>query len=233
VTSRSGDLTRWRLLRSSIRIFAEKGFEATGTREITQEAGVSIALIWFHFGGKAGLYLEAVRFSGRLAGRLVSKLPEVPGPGDTGPAALALRALSKMIFRAALPSPGPQSPMRGLGRAAVSLVTREMSRPRAGAEAAAAQAFLPVAAYLDRCIRALRPDLDEQGRAWLTLCIQGMLLLPVTHPGLLSMPWGPQGLQVDLESFSALILAMSLKEMRLPQDAGRECRKGSVSPSTG
>lgn len=220
MTARTGDLTRWRLLRSSIRIFAEKGFEATTTREITQEAGVSIALIWFHFGGKDGLYLEAVRFSGRLAGRLVSKLPEVPGPGDSGPAAaMALRSLSKMIIRAALPSPGSQSSMRGLGRAAVSLVARELSRPRAGAEAAAAQAFLPVAAYLDHCLRALRPDLDEQGRAWLSLGIQSMLLLPVTHPGLLSTPWGPQGSRVDPESFSAHILAMSLHETRPPLDA--------------
>ncbi len=45
------------LIDAGLRLFGAKGFAATSTREITQAAGVNIALIAYHFGGKEGLRL--------------------------------------------------------------------------------------------------------------------------------------------------------------------------------
>ncbi len=47
---------RIRLLHVALRLFAEKGFSKTSTREIAQAAGVNIASIKYYFGDKAGLY---------------------------------------------------------------------------------------------------------------------------------------------------------------------------------
>ncbi|OIO00161.1 MAG: hypothetical protein AUJ49_10100 [Desulfovibrionaceae bacterium CG1_02_65_16] len=56
-----GQATRDRLLAEALRLFAIKGFEAVGTRELAAAAGTNIASIAFHFGGKEGLYGEVVR----------------------------------------------------------------------------------------------------------------------------------------------------------------------------
>jgi AcrR family transcriptional regulator len=47
---------RERLLNIALRLFAEKGFAKTSTREIAQGAGANIASISYYFGDKAGLY---------------------------------------------------------------------------------------------------------------------------------------------------------------------------------
>ena len=48
--------TKKRLLNAAAKLFAQKGYEATGTREICQAAGANVCLIPYYFGGKQGLY---------------------------------------------------------------------------------------------------------------------------------------------------------------------------------
>ena len=56
VDARSPDLTaRARLRLAALKLFAEHGFEATSTRAIATEAGVSHALLRHHYGSKDGL----------------------------------------------------------------------------------------------------------------------------------------------------------------------------------
>lgn len=50
---------RARLLHTALRLFAEKGFANTSTRELASAAGVNIAAISYYFGDKAGLYRAA------------------------------------------------------------------------------------------------------------------------------------------------------------------------------
>jgi TetR/AcrR family transcriptional regulator, regulator of cefoperazone and chloramphenicol sensitivity len=54
-----GEDSRDRLLYAALRLFAEKGFAKTSTRDIAQAAGVNIAGISYYFGDKAGLYRAA------------------------------------------------------------------------------------------------------------------------------------------------------------------------------
>ena len=51
-----GAEARTRLLHTALRLFADKGFAKTSTREIAQAAGVNIAAISYYFGDKTGLY---------------------------------------------------------------------------------------------------------------------------------------------------------------------------------
>ncbi len=51
-----GAEARQLLLHTALRLFAEKGFAKTSTREIALAAGANIASISYYFGDKAGLY---------------------------------------------------------------------------------------------------------------------------------------------------------------------------------
>ena len=47
------------LLAAALKLFAEKGFASTSTRQLAAAAGVNIAAISYYFGDKAGLYRAA------------------------------------------------------------------------------------------------------------------------------------------------------------------------------
>jgi AcrR family transcriptional regulator len=55
-----GARARERLLAEATRLFAEKGYAGTSTREICLAAQANVAAIHYHFGGKEGLYREVL-----------------------------------------------------------------------------------------------------------------------------------------------------------------------------
>jgi len=70
---------RHRLLYAALRLFAEKGFAKTSTREIAQAAGTNVAAIRYYFGDKAGLY--AACFAEPLGGNAGDLIPFFEAPG--------------------------------------------------------------------------------------------------------------------------------------------------------
>jgi len=48
---------RQRLLCAAVELFARKGYAATTVREITEAAGVTKPVLYYHFGSKEGVYL--------------------------------------------------------------------------------------------------------------------------------------------------------------------------------
>jgi TetR/AcrR family transcriptional regulator, regulator of cefoperazone and chloramphenicol sensitivity len=72
-TTDRGERAHTRLLIEATKIFAEKGYARASTREICAAAGLNVAAIHYHYGGKEGLYravllgpIQAV--AGQLAG---------------------------------------------------------------------------------------------------------------------------------------------------------------------
>src|SRR5215470_14679801 len=55
--ARDAHATRERLLTAATQLFAARGFEGVSVTQIAQRAGVTKALINYHFGGKRKLYL--------------------------------------------------------------------------------------------------------------------------------------------------------------------------------
>jgi AcrR family transcriptional regulator len=53
-------VTRDKLLKAAIALFAERGYDAVGTRDIEAEAGVNRGLITYHFGSKETLWKAAI-----------------------------------------------------------------------------------------------------------------------------------------------------------------------------
>lgn len=55
-----GDVTRENILEAAGELIAEKGFAQTTNKEIVKKAGVDLAAINYHFGGRDGLYLAVL-----------------------------------------------------------------------------------------------------------------------------------------------------------------------------
>lgn len=60
-TRLTGPDRRCRIIQAALRLFSEKGFNATTTKEIAQSAGVSEAVIFRHFPSKDELYAVVLR----------------------------------------------------------------------------------------------------------------------------------------------------------------------------
>jgi AcrR family transcriptional regulator len=54
--SAAGEQSRERLIQAGLRLFAERGFSKTSTREIAEAAQANVAAISYYFGDKASLY---------------------------------------------------------------------------------------------------------------------------------------------------------------------------------
>jgi AcrR family transcriptional regulator len=54
------DSTRQAILDAAVKLFAEHGYAASSLRAITAEAGVDVAMVKHFFGGKQGLFDEAI-----------------------------------------------------------------------------------------------------------------------------------------------------------------------------
>lgn len=57
----NGKSNKERILEIAERQFAKRGFDGVSLREITNEAGVDVALVKYHFGNKQGLFDELLR----------------------------------------------------------------------------------------------------------------------------------------------------------------------------
>jgi AcrR family transcriptional regulator len=56
-----GSETRAKMIREAIEVFAALGYQGASTRTIAEQAGVNLAAIPYHFGGKHELYLAAAQ----------------------------------------------------------------------------------------------------------------------------------------------------------------------------
>jgi AcrR family transcriptional regulator len=129
------ETTKSRLLDAAEDLFAERGYEAVGIREIADRAGVNLSGIKYHFGSKRGLYLSTIERSvnERGAGEAWALLA---GPfGSREDAAAALSAFIRAFLRVLL---GPEEEASGAclvmqsameGGDACDLVVREFIRP--------------------------------------------------------------------------------------------------------
>lgn len=99
---RDGLSTRGMVLEAAGRVFAERGYAKSTSREICEKAGVNSAAINYYFGGKEGLYEEVLV----EAHRQLLSLEELHAVMDSGGAPEdKLRAFLELAVRAALRAP--------------------------------------------------------------------------------------------------------------------------------
>ena len=141
------DDPRQRLLETAGRKFAEKGFDATNVREITEAAGMSVAAVNYHFRSKEELYVEAVRHAARACEQ-VTPHPSWP-PGV--PAERRLRDFVRAFLTRLLRDDVPDWHRH--------LIMREVADPRPGACEEFVRGFVrPSFEMLQVILRELTPD---------------------------------------------------------------------------
>ena len=114
--------TREAILEAALRGFGEKGYDATGIREIAAGAGSNVASISYHFGGKEGLRAACAEHIVKLMGTVLAAARSEEPPLATPEAAEAtLAALVRSLVRFLLLDPD--------GAVVAGFMMREMAQP--------------------------------------------------------------------------------------------------------
>jgi AcrR family transcriptional regulator len=92
--------TKNRILDAAERLFADHGFPATSMRDITNEAGVNLAAVNYHFGSKEALLIAVLeRTTAPVNRSRLERLDELEAAGDGAvPTEQIVRALLTPVF---------------------------------------------------------------------------------------------------------------------------------------
>ena len=128
-----GAETRRQILDTAGRVYAEKGFARTTSKEVCARAGVNMAAVNYHFGGKDGLY-EAVLIEAHRQIVSLDELVAIAGSGAD--AAHKLRSVIGHLVALAAQASGPWG---------ARVLIQELSAPSPLAPALIKRAVLPKA----------------------------------------------------------------------------------------
>ena len=143
-----------RILDSGEQLFAERGFDGTSVRTITNQAQCNLASVNYHFGGKDKLYVEVFRRQlvhlrqVRIAG--IEKVVKTEGASLTIEQLLYAFA---HVFLDPLVEPSQ-------GHRFTQLMLRELSDPLLPANLLWEEMFFPVSQVLLKALHQLYPQLD-------------------------------------------------------------------------
>jgi AcrR family transcriptional regulator len=164
-------------------IFAEKGFEGTSLRAVTQLAGVSVSAANYHFGSKEALVLSVlVRRLAPLNERRLARLDALEAATPSGPVEVSalLEAFLQPIFEALQTSDEAEAPYR-------QLAARLYSDPHEQVGSLKTELFRPV---IERFVDALVPHFAKQTREEILLrfhFVVGVMLHAVSGHCLLGL----------------------------------------------
>jgi AcrR family transcriptional regulator len=152
------DTTRARLIEAASALFAERGFQGTTIREITERAGANVAAGHYHFGSKQDLYLEVARAQfAELNARLTAR-GTVPGDAALARASradlerlLAQRVETMLEFLLG-PPPAPHG----------AIMQREMCDPTGALPVIVRDFVLPLKDEMVRLLARLAPSLSPR-----------------------------------------------------------------------
>jgi AcrR family transcriptional regulator len=148
--------TRTRIILAAGELFARRGLDGTGVRDIVTQAGVALSAVNYHFGSKPELYVECLRYvlEERInPTRLFESL--IQDPGDRSPAdeVAALLDGARAFVGATLALEQPD----WFGK----MVTRALLELPAGEHALLRETVAPVDDALRRLAARFRPGLSR------------------------------------------------------------------------
>lgn len=171
--------TRQRILKAAERFYAERGFEGTSMRSLTEAAEVNLAAVNYHFGSKKALMWEM--FRERIVPVNTERLRMLE-TALASPDGLTMEsifdALIKPIFDSA---EGPN----GADVIYLRMVGRVFSESEEFWQQLHQEFFVDLSSRFLDAIAIVRPDLSEEERAWrFHFGIATMLGALVTHHSL-------------------------------------------------
>ena len=208
--------SRSRLIESAILHFAARGYDGTGIREIAKGAQANSALVAYHFCGKEGLYLEALKAVFSRKTSPLTGLKPIPAAGTPGSRQAALEGLRAYLraFITELMSCNASNPA---DEAAMVLMAREMQGPREASAPVLMAHIEPYVTYLMACLSLLRPDLDEEALFLMGNSIQGQVLQFRNSLGIIRLLRGNPAFPEDLEKLIQHFIDFSLRGLGVPE----------------
>lgn len=134
-----GEETRVALLVAALALYADRGYEATSTREIANKAGVNAAMISYHFGSKEGLRAACAEHAANRLRGVFADAPEAATPE-------AARSLLSLLLAAIVRRIVGDETARPLAR----FLLREISDPSAAFTRVYETAVAPMHAHACR-----------------------------------------------------------------------------------
>jgi AcrR family transcriptional regulator len=152
-------------------LFARQGYEMTSLRQITQQAGVNLAAVNYHFSDKESLYRKIIvrRLQPINQGRLAN-LENAEHLAGSEPVALEqiLLIFIKPVFELA------QDPTRG-GQHIVRIISRSMVEPLPFIDELLAKEFHPITSRFAQALRRHVPRLPPDDFLWRISFIVGAM----------------------------------------------------------
>jgi AcrR family transcriptional regulator len=205
---------RHRLLEAGQAAFADRGFDGATVRDICRRAGVNIAGVTYHFGGKEGLYVEAVKHAHTCAARM-DDFP-VPPPG-TPPADKLRVFIREMVGRMHAPA----------GTTAMKLMMREAADPGRAVGVVVDEFIRPVAFALRGILRELLPGLDEPRLLATGFSVIGQILFYRQNRPVSELIFGKAAVDaLDVNLVTDHVTRFTLAALGLADPIGSERRAG-------
>lgn len=190
--------TRRRLLSAAGEVFANRGFHAATIKEITDQAGASLASVNYHFEDKAELYAAVLR---RIAEEVAEVIP--PDESLTGDAATRFGQFIHYFCGRLM---GREKPVWEH-----VLMAREMAEPSAALEPLYEKVIGPLSEKLSALIaELLRSAASEPPVGLVAASVLGQCVYYMRHRNLFPRMHQQLGERPDVEKLAAHIAEFSL-----------------------
>jgi AcrR family transcriptional regulator len=186
---------RERILDTAEKLFARRGFYGVSLRDITQEAGVDVALVGYHFGGKRALFDAVFSRRAELLNRerleLLNEIRLAARPGTPSVEAIVHAFTYPLLERSARGGAGWKSYF--------ALIAYVNNSPEFGSELMS-QHFDPLVSKFISLLREALPDVPPQEIYWGYQFLTGALTLTFAETGRIDKLSGNQVRSTDLDS---------------------------------
>ena len=168
--NKGGDVgVQERLLNAAEVLFCDRGFEATGVRDIATAANCNVAAVNYYFGGKESLYVEVWRrVLGAMREARLASIERVMR-SDRQPTLEELLGSYARSFVEPLVG-------EGSSRRFITMMAREMVDPHLPPDMFAAEMIGPVMAALSEALIQLCPGLEQSKAQLAILSVVGQLV---------------------------------------------------------
>ncbi|MHC4636396.1 MAG: CerR family C-terminal domain-containing protein [Planctomycetota bacterium] len=161
---------RDRLLDAAEDCFAEKGFEGTNIRDLTQKANSNIAAVNYHFGGKENLYIEV--FRRRMSVMMDVRISSINSVLEQQNNGLVLEELLRAFAMAFIEPFQKQSSSHRFTK----LMIREMLDPHLPKSLFINELAAPTMKAFGNAMSRIYPELEKKKMVLLTISLVGQLL---------------------------------------------------------
>jgi len=174
------------LLNAAAELFTNRGYDAVSTRDIAEQAGVNLALIQYHFGSKAKLFLATVDHLTDAKSDLLEKLRPIPEVASVQEGAIEIGYFIDSFLTFLLQSTQAKNSCRLIYRELFSGSSDDTELFEAVVGFIVERHSYPMELRITSLLKFIRPEASSCELTAITRSILGQCSFYVTHRPLIS-----------------------------------------------